>query len=58
MEKSTMSFLSRLLGKKKNGCCGVVVEEIEQDNGAEHPTDQQGKKCCTKAAGKEAESNL
>ena len=48
MEKNTMNFLSRLLGKKKNGCCGVVIEEVEPQGAVPQPTGLKAPKCCAK----------
>lgn len=54
MEKSTESFFKKLFGKKKSGCCGVVVEEVGPEEQSQNPGDDPQPKCCEKTP---AESN-
>jgi hypothetical protein len=46
MRKNTMSFWSKIMGKKKNGCCGVVVEEVDSTEPIQKPAGNQKPKCC------------
>lgn len=50
MEKSTESFFKKLFGKKKKGCCDVVIEEIGPETIDENPAAKPGTKCCGETA--------
>jgi hypothetical protein len=46
-ETKKSGFIKRLFGSKKEGCCGVQIEEIKDEvskekNGHDHPSG-----CCT-----------
>ena len=56
MGKNTMSFLSKLLGKKKEGCCGVVVEEVNPEEQTDKPTGTQESKDRPQKSGAESTS--
>ena len=45
MQKLIKTFLTKLRGKEKTGCCGVVVEEIYRQVDSMDPISEPQEKC-------------
>ena len=50
MEKESKGIFAKLFGKKKECCCGVVVKEIDQQEGPQDQIAESQTKSCDKTA--------